>query len=172
MKKVVILQSDQDAEKIAAHLYNVDRANNYLIFSDFDSSAFKCAAALEGLSEKSYDYFIGTILVEVEFSEKLYVLKLPVKRRVSGNVHSSGYDDFTLFSTPEVLSMAEIVQSMSQCCRWWMNPSHGKILDIDYVTFVKNWDKANCSYSLFISGKKQSGMFSLFDVRQFIFEEA
>jgi hypothetical protein len=171
MKKVVILQSEQIAEKIAAHLYNVNRVNNRLIFFDFDPSAFKCAAALEGLNEKSYEYFVGTILLEVELFNKLYSLKLSVKRRVSGTVHSSGYADFTLFLTPEVLSLAEAVQKVSQCCRWRMNPLHEKILDVDYVAFVQNWDENSCNYSLFVSGKTQSGLFSLSGIQQFIFED-
>jgi hypothetical protein len=171
LKKVVILQSEQDAEKIAAHLYNVERANNHLIFSPFDPSAFKCAAALEGLNEKSYEYFVGTILLEVELIKKLYSLKLAVKRIVSGTVHSSGYADFTLFLTPEVLSLAETVQNIPQYCRWRMNPLHEKILDIDYVALVKNWDENSCTYSLFVSGKTQSGLFSLSGIQQFIFED-
>jgi hypothetical protein len=170
LKKVVVLQSEQDAEKIAAHLYNVDRANNHLVFSHFDLSAFKCATKLEGLSEKSYEYFVGTVLLEVELSNKLYSLRLPVKRRVSGTVHSSGYDDFTLFLTPEVLSLAEAVQNVPQCCRWLMNPLCKNILDIDYIAFIKNWDEDTSSYSLFVSGKTQSGLFLLTGLQQFIFE--
>jgi hypothetical protein len=176
MRKVVILRSAEDAKKIASHLYNVDRANNHLIFSDFDPSAFKCVVALEGLNEKSYEYFVGTILLEVKLSNKLYSLKLPVKRRVSGNVDSSGYDDFTLFLTPEVLSMAEIVQNFPNCFRWQIGASvldvdHTPFIDIDYVAFLIRWNDDICNYHLFISDKKKSGLFSLFGVQQFTFED-